>query len=393
MIQSKDPQPTLLFIPDISGFTNFVNETEISHSRHIIEELLEILIDANALDLTVSEIEGDAILYYREGQAPSTEELLAQVEKMYVDFHAHLKLYESQRICQCGACSTAHTLSLKFIAHYGEVAKNRIKNFSKLFGREVIAVHRLLKNSIPLGEYLLVTDSLQQAVQDAEDAGHAWAEPIHQKDDYDFGEVVYRYFTLAPLAKRIPEPAVQDYALPGLTTRVMEQALIIEAPIDLVFNVVSDLSYRHHWQEGLKDSIDLNGEVFHQGSTHRCVIKGNDSDPFFVSHDFKRNQDEITFTDTNQKDKFSNVFQLEKLEASRSRLTIFTFIQKNPFKEFLFRWVFKRRLEQTIHRSMQRLKAYCQELVSTGQNHSAQILLAPASEIDENRACCQPIAS
>ena len=31
----------LLFIPDISGFTRFVNETEIDHSRLIIQELLE----------------------------------------------------------------------------------------------------------------------------------------------------------------------------------------------------------------------------------------------------------------------------------------------------------------------------------------------------------------
>ena len=37
----------LLFIPDISGFTRFINETEIDHSRLIIQELLELLINAN----------------------------------------------------------------------------------------------------------------------------------------------------------------------------------------------------------------------------------------------------------------------------------------------------------------------------------------------------------
>ena len=50
----------LLFIPDISGFTQFVNETEIDHSRLIIQELLEILINANEIGLEISEIEGDA---------------------------------------------------------------------------------------------------------------------------------------------------------------------------------------------------------------------------------------------------------------------------------------------------------------------------------------------
>ena len=32
----------LIFIPDISGFTKFVNDTDIEHSQHIIEELIEV---------------------------------------------------------------------------------------------------------------------------------------------------------------------------------------------------------------------------------------------------------------------------------------------------------------------------------------------------------------
>ena len=43
----------LLFIPDISGFTRFVTDMEIEHSRHIIQELLEVLIDANELGLEI----------------------------------------------------------------------------------------------------------------------------------------------------------------------------------------------------------------------------------------------------------------------------------------------------------------------------------------------------
>ena len=55
---------------DISGFTRFVNETEIDHSRLIIQELLEILINSNQIGLEVSEIEGDAILFYKFGESP-----------------------------------------------------------------------------------------------------------------------------------------------------------------------------------------------------------------------------------------------------------------------------------------------------------------------------------
>src|SRR5207247_9256201 len=110
----------LLFIPDISGFTRFVTEMEIDHSRHIIEELLEILIDTNSMGLEISEIEGDAILFYKYGDVPELEAVYAQVEKMFCEFHRHLSAFEYRRLCQCKACRAATNLSLKVITHYGE---------------------------------------------------------------------------------------------------------------------------------------------------------------------------------------------------------------------------------------------------------------------------------
>ena len=38
---------TLFFLPDISGFTQFINTTEVTHAKHIISELLELLINEN----------------------------------------------------------------------------------------------------------------------------------------------------------------------------------------------------------------------------------------------------------------------------------------------------------------------------------------------------------
>ena len=125
----------LLFIPDISGFTRFVNETELDHSRLIIEELLEILINANEIGLEVSEIEGDAILFYKFGDAPSMEALYKQVEKMFCEFHQHLVIYDLRKFCQCKACLAAVDLSLKVITHYGEFTGYTVRNFSKLIGK------------------------------------------------------------------------------------------------------------------------------------------------------------------------------------------------------------------------------------------------------------------
>jgi hypothetical protein len=110
----------LLFIPDISGFSKFVNEVEIQHSQFIIQQLLEVLINANDSDLEISEIEGDAILFYKFGQPAELNALYKQVEKMFRAFHQYLISYDNRKICQCKACISAVDLTLKVITHYGE---------------------------------------------------------------------------------------------------------------------------------------------------------------------------------------------------------------------------------------------------------------------------------
>src|SRR5215208_3665080 len=126
-------QPALLFMPDISGFTDFVNSTEITHAQSIIQDVLEIIIESNQINLELGEIEGDAVFFYRLGNPPSVEELLQQVQTMFTRFHQHLELYDLQRICPCVACSSAVKLKLKIIAHFGEVAGYTVKKHQKLF--------------------------------------------------------------------------------------------------------------------------------------------------------------------------------------------------------------------------------------------------------------------
>jgi hypothetical protein len=60
--------PSTILIADISGFTGFVSSTALEHSSHIVNELLELIVQADELGLTVSEIEGDAVLFYLKGE-------------------------------------------------------------------------------------------------------------------------------------------------------------------------------------------------------------------------------------------------------------------------------------------------------------------------------------
>lgn len=368
------PQPTLLFIPDISGFTRFVNDTAISHSRHIIAELLEAIIDADELGLTVSEIEGDAILFYRPGAAPQTAETLAQVEKMYVAFHSHLQTYEDQRICQCGACCSAVDLELKFIAHHGIVAQERVKDYSKLFGRDVILVHRLLKNDVPYTEYALLTDDLLAASDGDDLASHAWSTVQTGSEALDVGTVGYRYLALEALSERVPEPTIVDYGLPD-GVLVMERTENVKAPLSTVFNVLTDLSFRHEWLEGLVGSDELNHGIVQGGSTHLCVIKADGSDPFWVSHDFETGTNQVRFTETERKLGASNLYVIRSEGPTATRIELYTFLQGGRLKRLFFNLFLKPRLTKKNDLSYVRLREYAEELTREGRGHPAQIVL------------------
>ena len=156
----KDTASSLLFIPDISGFTAFVQHTAITHSQYIIAELLEVIAKANELGLELAEIEGDALLFYKHLDLPPLEALWQQARNMFLAFHTHLQHYEARRICDCDACSTAVNLSLKIIAHAGVIGFVEALGRQKPHGEDVIIVHRLLKNAIQHRAYLLLSEAL-----------------------------------------------------------------------------------------------------------------------------------------------------------------------------------------------------------------------------------------
>ena len=191
----------LLFIPDISGFTDFINNIELIHSRHIINELLELLINSNQLELEVSEIEGDAILFYKYGESPDLKAIYEQVEKMFYAFHRHLKIYENRRTCHCKACISAINLSLKVVTHYGEFTGYNIKDFYSLIGKDVIVAHQLLKNNIDKHEYWLVTKNLlkENALVDYKE-WMKWENSIKQTEH---GEIYFHYTQLSELKNEL----------------------------------------------------------------------------------------------------------------------------------------------------------------------------------------------
>ena len=131
----------MLMIPDISGFTDFVIKSNMFVGKYITESLLKSVMDSNILCLEVSEVEGDAILFYKYHNLPTFEETLMQIEQMYNDFQKECKRLALQLAIEI-------PLSLKIIVHYGEFTKYKIGKFEKLYGAPVVEAHKMLKNHI-----------------------------------------------------------------------------------------------------------------------------------------------------------------------------------------------------------------------------------------------------
>lgn len=274
----KEDKQAFIFIPDISGFTAFVNNTEISHSQHIITELLELIIDANELQMEVSEVEGDAVLFYRFKSVPTAEEVWQQSRNMFLKFHSHLRHYDMHRICQCGACSTASQLTLKMIAHSGELDRIKIKEREKLHGSSLIMAHRLLKNEVHEREYLLVTDALFN--EDFSEKSWAAAQSTYG----ELGEVKYHYRTLTHLHREVsdPPPLIDANFIPN----PIKREIFVDKPVAQVFELVTNMEHRKLWNTDVpKITYDPN-EINQVGSKHVCVFDNRSIEFETVKEDF-----------------------------------------------------------------------------------------------------------
>jgi hypothetical protein len=148
----------LIFIPDISGFTNFVLTMPSELGATIIQDLLNAMINSNPLQMEVSEIEGDAILFYQMGEPHPLTELVKAFMQMQRAFNRKFDAYKKQYNLEAD-------LSLKLIVHYGDIILYDIRGFKKLYGEAIIEAHLLLKNGNKSNDYILITEDYMQALQ------------------------------------------------------------------------------------------------------------------------------------------------------------------------------------------------------------------------------------
>jgi hypothetical protein len=156
-------RPISLVLIDISGYTRFTKLHRLSalHAEKIIGDLLESIVARARSPLVAHEILGDAVSFYAEsdGSEALADEIRGQVASIFDAFRLREgELISDCSLCVCEACRNVGKLQLKAILHHGKAVFSRIQDFKKISGEDVILAHGLLKNSVPVREYILETE-------------------------------------------------------------------------------------------------------------------------------------------------------------------------------------------------------------------------------------------
>ena len=221
-----ESERALLLIADIGGYTNYMqlHRTSLAHAEATTSRLLKRVVGA-ARGFDLIEIEGDAAFLSREAGSSDGDGSVAVTTEvavaMHRAFHAERRLVAAN-MCPCRGCDLAGDLTLKFVAHVGEVATQKIRRRRKLVGIDVIHVHRMLKNPVPVAEYVLLSEELYRS------GDAAVPEPVHEieQDLEGIGRVRGYFVEVESIAGPLPE--LPEPSLPrrlGATVGILARGL------------------------------------------------------------------------------------------------------------------------------------------------------------------------
>src|SRR5882757_175090 len=164
------PKPELAYfaIADISGYTSFLAGVELDHAQDIIADFMNTVVKGLRPPFRLAKFEGDAAFVYAVAEKVDGSLLQDAVESAYFAFRKRLRNISQSTTCTCKACAKMQDLDLKFVAHHGEFIKHKMAGREELAGRDVIVIHRLLKNAVNerFGghAYALYSDAAVQAM-------------------------------------------------------------------------------------------------------------------------------------------------------------------------------------------------------------------------------------
>ena len=367
---NDDTQPAFIFIPDISGFTKFVNETGMQLSRNLIADLLEIIIEANILEMTLAEIQGDAVLFYRLGEPPTVQEVINQCKQIFLDFQNYLKIVERDTRSELGASVSDSDLTLKIVVHYGLLSVTNIRDHIKLMGKDMIIAHRLLKNNVTGDEYVLLSESyLQTQPEESIKPNFNWTQLQHGFTNYEhLGDIHYRFAYLTPLRLLVtnnrPIENKQSFK------QVISVQVEIPAPARFVLRIIHNFRLKPAWIVGMrKVHFDLT-KANRMGFAYKCDLNGGQIDIQTIQTFIGEKKIEYVEKVANFRI-FPNsllFYYLTALDAQRTHLEIKFHYSRIPNGKNFFYFFMRRRMKIFLGKSIRRLQDLCERMYAEHQN-------------------------
>ncbi|MBL1213318.1 MAG: DUF2652 domain-containing protein [Ignavibacteriae bacterium] len=360
-------QPALILIPDISGFTEYMKNSDLIHCRYIIAELLEVILDSNILGLSVSELEGDAVLFYKFGKPPSLEDTISQCNHIFKNFHSYIKQFNADKLCDCVCCNSSSELSIKFVVHYGKVSPVKIKSHEKLFGSDVILAHRLLKSNIKIHEYIIFSKTYLMTQGKSELKKIIDWNKI-EKSEVEFkhlGAVEYYFLDMSILKdKIIHEPRLMPIKHNSST---IKYKIYIDTPPDFVRTIITNFKFKPNWITVLQE-IHFNEKTIPRiGAIHKCLM----SDIFFKTILIDYQSVSINESRTIYIEKLSNspagleMYLTYNLKAKGLGTLLsleLDFVNKRFYSTLLKHFLRRRASGNKIKSSLKKLKSLCEEI-------------------------------
>ena len=359
-----DTQPALIFIPDISGFTKFVNETGLQLSRNLIADLLEIIIEANILEMTLAEIQGDAVLFYRLGNPPSVQEVVNQCKQIFLDFQNYLKIVERDTGSELGASLSDSNLTLKFVVHYGLLSVTNIRDHIKLMGKEMIIAHRLLKNNIAGDEYVLLSEAyLQTQPAESIKPNFSWTQLRTGFTNYEhLGDIHYRYAYLTPL--RLLVTNKREIGNKKSFSSIITVKLNIQVPAHFLLRIISNFRLKPAWVVGMtKVHFDV-AKANRMGISYKCDLNRGQIDVQTIQTFIGEEHIEYVEKLANFR-VFPNsmlFYYLTAIDARHTYLEVKFHYRRIPTGSNFFYFFMRRRMKIFLGKSVRRLQELCERL-------------------------------
>jgi uncharacterized protein YndB with AHSA1/START domain len=258
-----------LLVADITGYTKYIGDTEITHAQDVVADLIETIVAVITPTFRISRVEGDAAFAFAPIGSVGPAILMDTVDSTYFAFRERLRDVAHATSCQCQACIRIPSLDLKFFMHEGEYAVRQVAGFTELSGMDVIILHRLTK-----GTASAVVNGHGYAVYTSALVGAMGWEPDsiglipHFETFDDTGRIdVY----VQDLEQRWIDERERARVLVSEDDAVHQSSFETEAPPQVVWDYLTDPQKRLEWQAGVTEVITTTGDRQQAGTVNHCM--------------------------------------------------------------------------------------------------------------------------